>query len=149
MRASTIFIIIFLFCQTFLTADDASIKQSLVATSQRFSATLARGDAAALLSFYSKEAKLMPPKRDVVTGPSAIQSFWKSAFDFGIKARQFQIVDLYSMGNNATTTGTYRLLDAKGKSIETGKYIIVWIKENGEWKVHRDMWSANTAEGCL
>ena len=33
--------------------------------------------------------------------------------------------------------------DAKGAKLDNGKYIVVWKKERGRWKLHWDMFSTN------
>ncbi len=29
------------------------------------------------------------------------------------------------------------------KNVDKGKYIVVWKKENGDWKVWRDIWNSD------
>jgi len=128
---------------------NTEIRKSVAATSQKFMETLAKGDSAGLVLFYSNGAQLMPPNRNSISGRAAIAAFWKSAIDFGIKGRQIETTDFFSMGNHAVEIGKYTLTDPKGKFIETGKYILLWTQEGGTWKLHRDMWSSNTSEGCL
>jgi ketosteroid isomerase-like protein len=33
--------------------------------------------------------------------------------------------------------------DASGKQIDRGKYITVWKKQQGQWKLHRDIWNTS------
>jgi ketosteroid isomerase-like protein len=35
-------------------------------------------------------------------------------------------------------------MDKGGQVIDHGKYIVVWRREKGQWKLHRDMYSSNT-----
>jgi ketosteroid isomerase-like protein len=32
---------------------------------------------------------------------------------------------------------------ADNKSLDKGKYVAVWKKENGTWKMYRDIWNSN------
>jgi hypothetical protein len=43
----------------------------------------------------------------------------------------------------ATEVGQYELRDKAGKVLDHGKYIVVWRKEGGKWKLLRDMFSTN------
>jgi ketosteroid isomerase-like protein len=35
--------------------------------------------------------------------------------------------------------GTYEIKDSKGNTKQSGKYLVVWKQENGDWKLYRDM----------
>ena len=39
--------------------------------------------------------------------------------------------------------GEYALLDKAGKTLDRGKYIVIWKQEGGDWKLLRDMFSSN------
>jgi hypothetical protein len=30
-----------------------------------------------------------------------------------------------------------------GKVLDKGKYIVIWKKEDGTWKLHRDIWTTS------
>jgi hypothetical protein len=30
-----------------------------------------------------------------------------------------------------------------GSILDTGKYIVIWKRENGAWKWHRDIWNSS------
>jgi ketosteroid isomerase-like protein len=40
-------------------------------------------------------------------------------------------------------TGTYEILGDKAVSFDKGKFIVAWKKENGKWKMHRDIWNSS------
>jgi hypothetical protein len=33
--------------------------------------------------------------------------------------------------------------DGKGHVIDKGKYVEIWKKENGEWKIYADIWNTS------
>ena len=47
-------------------------------------------------------------------------------------------------GNMAYDYGTTSMTLPDG-SVEPGKYLVVWVKADGEWKVAADMFNANVA----
>ena len=48
-------------------------------------------------------------------------------------------------GNLGWSSGTYTVKDKDGKVIETGKFLSVSKKVNGEWLFVRDAWNADSA----
>jgi ketosteroid isomerase-like protein len=30
-----------------------------------------------------------------------------------------------------------------GKVVDRGKYIVIWKREQGQWKLHRDIWNTS------
>jgi ketosteroid isomerase-like protein len=48
-----------------------------------------------------------------------------------------------TIGGSGTTTevGQYELHHKAGKELDHGKYIVVWRKEGGKWRLPRDMFS--------
>jgi hypothetical protein len=39
------------------------------------------------------------------------------------------------------------VIDAAGKTVETGKYIEVWRRINGKWLMVRDIWNDDAPPG--
>ncbi len=35
------------------------------------------------------------------------------------------------------------MFGADNKSLDKGKYVVVWKKQNGNWKMYRDIWNSN------
>jgi uncharacterized protein (TIGR02246 family) len=44
------------------------------------------GDAAAMASLYTDNARLFPPDNEMISGSEAIRSFWHAAMNKGIKS---------------------------------------------------------------
>jgi ketosteroid isomerase-like protein len=42
--------------------------------------------------------------------------------------------------------GTYFLAYDEGRQSETGKYLNIWRRERGEWKIHSNMWNPNAPQ---
>ena len=40
-------------------------------------------------------------------------------------------------------TGSYELFADNNVSIDKGKFIVLWKKENGKWKMHRDIYNSD------
>jgi ketosteroid isomerase-like protein len=95
---------------------------------------------------YAADALVMPAGSEPVRGADAILKFWQSSLT-GIGGVALKTADLFVQGSTATEVGQYELRDKTGKAIDHGKYIVVWRKEGGKWKLLRDMFSTNVAPG--
>jgi ketosteroid isomerase-like protein len=108
-----------------------------------FSAKLAKGDAAGLAAMYTADAQAFPPNSDIVTGTAAIQKLWQGVIDSGIKSAKFTIVDVTEGGGLAAESGKYELSGADGTVVDSGKYVVVWKRVGGRWKILRDIWNTS------
>jgi ketosteroid isomerase-like protein len=106
---------------------------------------VSRGDGAAVAALYTSDGRLLPVQNDFVTGKEAIKVFWQAAFDAGIKGASLETVEFESHGNSAHEVGKYKLLDADGKVLDHGKFIVIWKKDGETWKLHRDIWTTSVA----
>jgi ketosteroid isomerase-like protein len=119
------------------------MKTDIMAANQKFMDAFQKG-ATAMGSMYTTDAQLFPPNSDVVRGTSAITTFWKGGYDMGIKKAKLETVEAEQNGNLVTEVGNYTLYGANDAQMDAGKYIVVWKKEGGQWKLHRDIWNTNT-----
>jgi uncharacterized protein (TIGR02246 family) len=119
------------------------VKAAIEAANARFSAAAAKGDGAALAALYSPEGQVMPAASDPIRGTAAIQKFWQGALDSGIAAIGLKTIEVFGHGPTATEVGEYELRDKAGKSLDHGKYIVIWQHADGQWKLLRDMFSTN------
>ena len=94
---------------------------------------------------YTDDAQILPPRHPVIEGKAAITSFFDSNIDkyIGLGNRTTWSV---VQGDIAVEQGTYNIRNVRvGVDAETGKYIRVWKKIDGQWKLYRDMFSPDTA----
>lgn len=109
----------------------------------KFTALLAKGDAAGMAAMYATGAQVFPPNGDIVSGAPGIQQLWQGVIDAGVKAAKFTTVDVTEGGDLASETGKYEMSGADGKAIDSGKYVVVWKREGGGWKILRDIWNTS------
>lgn len=121
----------------------AGPREAIESNNAKFSALFAKGDAAALSALYDKDGAVMPVGSEPARGTQAILKFWQGAISSGVAAVNVKTVEVYGGGKTATEVGEYALLDKAGKTLDRGKYIVIWKQEGGEWKLLRDMFSSN------
>lgn len=124
-------------------ADSEDVKAFIQKEGSAFQEEVKRADSNAIAAHYSSDALIMPPNGESVKG-NDIAGFWGGAIRmFGIKDLKLNITDVTADNNVAVESGTYEMLGEGNKSLDKGKYLVVWKKENGSWKMYRDMFSSN------
>lgn len=138
-----ILIVLFVFlAATTLTAADADFKTAVDAGVKEFTNALKTKDVAAMSGVYASDAILYPPNAEAVQGREAIGAFWKNLMDAGMTG-ELETVETQEAGDLGLETGKFRILSADGKEVDRGKYVVVWKKENGAWKLYRDIWNSS------
>ena len=122
-------------------AQDKATIQSL---NDQFTRAFNAGDIAAVAAHYTEDAVVLPPGAEMVLGRNAILTFWKSAAD-QIGDIKLTAVDVKPLGSNAAREiGTFSLRTKGAQSQQdTGKYVVVWEKVGGDWKLATDIWNMN------
>ena len=119
------------------------VRAAIESANAEFAALAAKGDAAALAGLYTKDGAVMPAGSEPVRGTAAIRTFWQSAFSSGVAAVELKTLEVYGQGATASEVGEYTLKDKGGKALDHGKYIVIWRRTGGHWKLLRDMFSSN------
>ena len=116
---------------------------SIQAANEVFMSTFAKGDATGMGMLYTEKGQLLPSNTDFVTGRKAIQGFWKAVMDMGIKGAKLETIELEEHGTSAYEVGKYTLSGTEGQVMDQGKYVVIWKKQGGDWKLHRDIWNTS------
>lgn len=121
----------------------ADVRAEIEAANREFEAAAARGDGKALAALYTASGQALPAGSDVVSGTEAIGKFWQGVLDSGVKGVRLKTIEVESHGDNAHEVGQYELIDAAGKTLDRGKYVVIWKKDGGRFKLHRDIWTTS------
>ena len=104
----------------------------------KFSEQIASGDSSALASHYWPDAELLLDNSEAFKGKDIINA-WGAAVRSGIKEMTFSTTDITGNPTLIIETGNYEIKDAKKSLIDRGKYVVIWEKRNGDWKLYRDI----------
>lgn len=118
-------------------------RASIEAGNKQFEAAASRGDGAALAALYTANAQLLPAHSDIVSGTAAIQKFWQGVLDSGVRSVKLTTLEVEAHGDTAHEVGQYELSDQAGKLLDRGKYVVIWKRDGGRWKLHRDIWTTS------
>ncbi|MEX1994805.1 MAG: DUF4440 domain-containing protein [Steroidobacteraceae bacterium] len=103
----------------------------------------AANDAAGVAALYTEDAQLLPPDQEIVSGRAAIQEFIARTNQPGGPALEIITLETLVFGDYAHRQGSFRLRGPDGSAVASGKILELWKKVDGQWLIHRDMWSAN------
>ncbi len=120
-----------------------AVKAAIEASNKTFGAAIAAGDAKALGTIYTEDATVMPPNSEPVKGRPAIEGLFGMLVTAGIKGATLTTLEVEAHGETAVEVGTYSLKDATGKEVDRGKYVAIWKRLKGQWKMHRDIWNSS------
>jgi uncharacterized protein (TIGR02246 family) len=116
------------------------VRDAVEAGNQAFIAAFLRGDAAAVSQLYTESAEVIAPGEPVARGRAAIAAAWQKAIDSGVKDVKLSTAQVEAAGDLAYETGTVQLVAKDGK-VTQARYLVVWKREGGRWKLHRDIWN--------
>ena len=129
--------------------DPAEVRAAIDEGDAKFEEAVQNQDAAALAALYTADAVLLPPGGEIVRGRTGAEELWGAVMSgMGLKAVDLQTVELDVSGDTAFQVGEAILtLEPEGGEPATQviKYLIVWKKEDGTWKLHWDIWNDKPA----
>jgi len=108
-----------------------------------FSKFYIAGDAKAVANTYTKDGKIFPRNRPIIEGQEGLEGYWGSG---GAKVLSHQVtqIEVKIIGDFAYDYGTYSgsVEDKDGQQSDfAGKYVIIWKKVKGDWKIYLDIWN--------
>jgi ketosteroid isomerase-like protein len=126
----------------------AADARSLDELQKRVDAAIMAGDMDTYSALLTADAVLMPPSGPAVEGRDAILA-WSRAFakSFSFEAYQPADAELVIAGDWAFRRASFRVtlapLAGGPKVIDSGKFIILYKRDGGKWKVARDIWNSD------
>lgn len=123
--------------------DKEKAKIAIEAANQKMAAAYAIGDADAVAACYTKDAKFMEPNLKTQVGRAAILEGVKNSMAAGLSSVKLDIVDVWGTEDMIVEEGRYAVGNGQ-ITFDQGKYIVLWMKEDGEWKLHRDIYNSDS-----
>jgi ketosteroid isomerase-like protein len=135
---------------TLRAADVESLKKSLSAADDSWSAAaLARDAVKVATGYYAEDGIAYPPDAPIAVGRAATAKIWTDGFadpTYNVSWKAIR-VEVSDSGDLGVTSGTYveSYKGSDGKLVTNhGKYVCVWRRDNaGEWKAVHDIWNTD------
>jgi ketosteroid isomerase-like protein len=124
-------------------AISTDLTEEIKSLNSKFIHLYSQGNTAAVADLYTITALLMPAGQDVLKGREAISQYWQHAMETGVKDISLETVEVEQLDFTAIELGTFALKGEGGQPIDQGKYMAVWKRENGHWKMQKDIWNSN------
>lgn len=127
-------------------AQARDIEAEIDAANAKFVAAFNKGDAAGVAQLYTEQATALPPGAPMAKGRTAIQNFWHGAIQSGLKNVSLKALQVDQFGGAAREIGQFSLdaPDAQKQTVHVeGKYVVLWRRSGGSWKLDTDIWNTN------
>ena len=105
-------------------------------------------DTVAIGALYAPDAVLLPPNGPRVVGADSIRHGFAVSAEGNTGLRLTTIaVRVAQSGDLAIEDGNWvwRGQTPQGEVQDAGKYVVVWVKRDGEWKMLRDIFNSDQA----
>ena len=148
----TAMILILLFCATSCNTprienktsfDLANTKKEIEEAGRNFMALVAKGDSVGLANCYTTDAKFMGSNSPAVSGRTKIQSVVASIINSGVTKFDLRLTEVWGTEELIAEEGEFTLATKEGTQLDKGKYIVLWKKEDGKWKLFRDCFNSD------
>lgn len=114
----------------------------LETAAQSWQAALNAGDLDAIVGLYAADARLLPPNGEMGRGAGAVEASFGGMIDDGLQG-ELETIEAMVAGDLGYRMGTYKLNTGDGTLVDEGKYIEIWRREGGEWKISADIWNSD------
>lgn len=117
----------------------AAVEQSNLALEKSFKA----GDTLTIIKAYTKDAKLLPAGRKEIEGRDSIAKFFSFLSQSDVHKIDIKTTNVWGDSSLLAEEGRYIYTGSGDTTIDKGKYIVLWKREAGNWKMYRDMWTSD------
>ncbi|MFC4269044.1 YybH family protein [Polaribacter marinivivus] len=110
-----------------------------------FSVSVMNSDYKSIGLAYTEDAKIFPNNKEILKGKEAIINYWVLPKGFKTKYHKIKPEEIKIIGDEAYDYGYYEGITLRPDGSESnwkGKYVIVWKKINGDWKMYLDIWNS-------
>jgi ketosteroid isomerase-like protein len=125
------------------TFDVTAMKKIIEEKNNQFTQAHITGDTTFLNNIFTRDGKAFPPNSDAVIGRSAIAAVNSQYVQFGIKEFREETTAFYGNEDFLIDEGTYYIRYGRDDTIDKGKYLNVWKKEDGDWKLYSNIWNTS------
>jgi uncharacterized protein (TIGR02246 family) len=116
------------------------VRAAVEAGNRAFVTAFLAGDARAVSELYTEKARVVAPGSPVALGRPEIEALWRGVIESGVKDVALSTGGVEAAGDLAVEDGTVRLVAADG-TVTVQRYVVVWKRGDGRWRLHRDIWN--------
>jgi ketosteroid isomerase-like protein len=120
-------------------------KKAIAASNAIYFQAFAKDDSSIFINRYATDCWIMPPNAPALRGPDAPLKFFKTAYNkFGLRNGKFITLEVFGDGKEfVTEVGLWQSFDTHNTLFDNGKFLVLWKKTPGGWKMFRDSFSSD------
>ncbi len=122
--------------------DLTTVKKEIEDSNRQFADLFVKGDSVGVANLYTTDAKFMDAGAPSVVGRPAIQSTMAGFIKSGLTKVDFKTTDVFGCDTLVAEEGLLKLY-VKDQTVADEKYIVLWKREDGKWKIFRDISNSN------
>lgn len=124
--------------------DPLAETEVIMALEREWSERLAAGDVDWIVDLHTADAWQLPPGAEPIIGREALRAAWEEmATTEGLEISwEPTLARVSESGDLAYDLGSATIRNPDGSEVPA-KYLVVWVREGGRWKVVADMFSPN------
>jgi len=116
--------------------DISVLKKEIEMRIREYETNLKNGDSIALGEMYTEDAEIIPS----TVGKANIIKVFGGMIRDSITGSSFKTTKLWGNDQLLVEDGMGSWSHVNGNVVSRGRYLLVWIKEDGKWKILRDTW---------
>lgn len=124
--------------------DPQAERRAVMDLDREWSARFGQGDVAWIANLHAQDARTLPPNAGPVVGREAIRGFFRDLTSTEGLSLSWQPegARVSEAADMAYSWGSYDMRLPDGTE-DRGKYLAVWIRQAGDWKVAADMFNSS------
>ena len=117
-------------------------KQEIEEANRNFMDLVAKGDSVGLANSYTNDAKFMNAGAPAFVGRASIQKAMSGIINSGVTKVDLRSKEVFGTEDLIAEEGELTIY-VKDAAVAEEKYIVLWKKEDGKWKLFRDIFNSN------
>ncbi|MEZ5355912.1 MAG: nuclear transport factor 2 family protein [Bryobacteraceae bacterium] len=151
MHRSLVPLVALAFLGGYLLGARREYRADVMAADRAFDLATAERGASGWTSFFASDGKMVRSGGAIVTGPGEVRSLMEPLFADKDNSLRWtpEFAETSRAGDLGYTVGSskFRHKDAAGRMVEnTGRYVTIWRKTSGGWKVALDIGTSGPAK---
>lgn len=118
------------------------VRSAIESQNARFERYVASQQFDSLAAIYTSDGQVMAPNAEIASGENLVGAFEGMA-EMGVTGVDLQTIEVEAARDFAYEVGRYAIQGPGDTAVDNGKYIVIWQLEDGEWKIHRDIFNSN------
>ena len=112
--------------------------KAIAAVYDEWKSAVRRRDAHAISLLYTADGMVVNQGSPSTRGRQSVAELNQFYFDFGLASVEVHTEEMYAVGETICELGTAQAFTNSGRVLSANRYMTLWKKEDGKWRVHRD-----------